>query len=85
MLSVIPDEPAAARCTDADIVEVVAVCSSTADTIVVTCSLIRETTSRISLMLSAAPVISAWMPATFDSMCSVARAVARARSLTSLG
>ena len=84
MFAAISVVPLAASCTDRDISLVVAVCSSTAEAMVVCRSEIWATIEEISSIAATAAVVSPWMASTRLAMSSVAFAVSWASSLTSL-
>ena len=84
MLLAISVVPPAASCTDRDISFVVAVCSSTAQAMVVCRSEIWATIVEISSIAATAAVVSPWIASTRRAMSSVALAVSWASSLTSL-
>ena len=75
MFVAISVEPPAASCTDRDISLVVAVCSSTAEAMVVCRSEMAATICEISSIAPTAPVVSPWIASTRRAMSSVARAV----------
>ena len=75
MLSAICVAPPAASVTERDISFVVAVCSSTADAMVVCRSEICPTMLEISSIADTAAVVSPWMASTRRAMSSVAFAV----------
>src|SRR3954468_14239115 len=76
--------PPAASCTERDISLVVAVCSSTAEAMVVCRSEICATIELISSIAVTAAPVSSWIACTRRAMSSVALAVSWASSLTSL-
>ena len=80
----LPSSRSAASCTDRDISLVVAVCSSTAEAMVVCRSEICATIVQISSIAATAAVVSPWIASTRRAMSSVAFAVSCASSLTSL-